>query len=271
MNTDLVRAIGTLPPLPFLVHEILLATTNDDAALTGIATKVAQEPGISARVVALANAAYSGGFRPVYSIEGAIVRLGLNRVRMLAASAALAQQFDTARCPGFDPARYWYHAVGTASCAAQVGRACKHAGDAAYLAGLLHNIGVLLLAWAMPQPMSVLLAERARDPQRPLAPMLRERLGTDHFAAGRLLLEKWGLPADIVAAAGSDPTQRPPAAHTELVRLVQFCAQWTAAGFDEPPPDHGLPADPQQLAAIGAACRNEREHLTAFAQLLTQA
>lgn len=269
MNNDLSHLIRTLPPLPVLAHEILAAVTSEDADFGSIAEKIAREPVIAARVVGIANSAFSRTLRPALSIEGAIVRLGLNRVRMLTLSVMLAEQFDPGRCPGFKVEHYWYQAIGTANCATQLARALPDLDlDAAYLGGLLHNIGILLLAWAYPQQISQILSEQAAEPTRSLSSLLQEHLGTDHHAAGRQLLTDWGLPAEIIAATSVGAGVAAEDAPTPLVQVVGYSAQWTAADYEQLPPDSLPGLAPAQLQAIAESCRGSREQLLEFARLL---
>jgi len=274
MAPSRIKHLDSLPPLPYVAHEILLAVNDGDESITKIAAALAREPGLTARLVAMANSAFCGNQRPVYSPEEAVVRLGLNRVRVLAASVLLAKQFDSARCPAFRAERYWFDAVGTAFCAARVARPAglAHAEDAAYLAGLLHNIGLLLLVYVFPDEMNRVLETHGAAPDESLVALTRKALGTEHHEAGRLLLAEWGLPEEIVDAAGHVPGQQNRGPHRSLIALVEFCSRWTAATFDTLPPIPAeLTLDVSRLDPIAEACRRESEQLQAFARLLATA
>ncbi|HEX5514975.1 MAG TPA: HDOD domain-containing protein [Gammaproteobacteria bacterium] len=270
MNNDLLHLIRTLPPLPGLAREILVAVTREDADFGSMAEKIAREPVIAARVVGIANSAFSRALPPALSIEGAIIRLGLNRVRMLALSVMLAEQFDSGRCPGFQGEHYWYQAVGTANCATQLARALPDLDlDAAYLGGLLHNIGLLLLAWAYPRQISQILSEQqATEPTRSLSSLLQAHLGTDHHAAGQQLLTDWGLPAEIIAATTVGADVAAEDQPTPLVQVIRYSAQWTAADYQQLPTDSLPGLAPTQLRIIAESCRGSREQLLEFARLL---
>lgn len=269
-----LQQFDTLPPLPYVAHEILLAVNDRDASLGNIAATLSREPGLTARIVSMANSAFFAKQRPVYSAEDAVVRLGLNRVRVLAASILLAQQFDSSRCRPFRAERYWFGAVGTAFSAARLSRyvGFEQGEDAAYLAGLLHNIGLLLLVYVFPQEMSRALEAKAENPDSSLSSLARQQVGTDHHEAGRLLLSEWGLPEEIIAVAAGchDPLYRGP--HAPLVRTVHFCSLWTENEFMELPPlPGGLELSESRLESIGEACLREREQMEAFARLLAEA
>jgi HD-like signal output (HDOD) protein len=264
--------LDTLPPLPYVAHEILMAVNQSEPSMGDVAATLDKEPGLAARTVAMANSAFFAEQRPIYGVEEAIVRLGLNRVRMMAASLLLARQFDASRCRPFRSELYWQHAVGTAFAAARIARFTLGADDApaAYLAGLLHNIGLLLLVHAFPKEMTVVLLEREREPGSSLSAGCRQALGVDPEKAGGLLLREWNLPEPIVAAVagerGGDARQQ------RLARTVRVAAGWTRAGYAGRPDTSTLPQLPEsRIEAIGRECGRELEGLAALGRLLASA
>lgn len=270
MSSADLSKLDTLPPLPYVAHEILVAVNDRDASMPGIAQSLSREPGLAARVISMANSAFFADQRPLYNLHDALVRLGLNRVRVLAASVLLAQQFDASRCRPFRPERYWFTAVGTAFSAARVSRQMSTAGageDLSYLAGLLHNIGLPLLVHVFPDEMAAVLAQHQYAPEGSLAALTRAAVGIDHRAAGRLLLTEWGLPGELgdVCAHLHDSAYRGP--HSALIALIRFCSQWTEAGFELPPPD-GAPLAAEYLTGITQACLREKEQMASLAKLL---
>ncbi|MBA1146270.1 HDOD domain-containing protein [Ectothiorhodospiraceae bacterium WFHF3C12] len=266
--------VDTLPPLPYVAHEILLALHSEEASVDHISEVLGREPGLTARIVALANAASFARQRTVYSIDEAVLRLGLDRVRVLSASLLLAQQFDTGRCPAFRPDVYWLSAVGTAFATGRLSRHLQPPVDpeAAYLAGLLHNIGLLLLAHVFPAETDRIL--RAHDPAADgsLAEALRGALGSDHHQAGAMLLEAWALPEAVASTAQQAGSAPKMGQWAGLAQCVQFCASWTALGFERLPDAAPPPGpDDRTLERVGAACGGEWEQLQGFAGLLAEA
>lgn len=274
MSPSSLEQIGSLPALPYVAHEILIAVNDGEADLRRISETLSKEPGLTARIIAMANSAFFAGSRPVYSVEDAVVRLGLNRVRVLAASILLAAHFDSGRCRSFRTERYWYDAMGTAFAATRLARHLTLGvpDDAAYLAGLLHNIGLLLLAYVFPVEMGAILAEKELDPELSVGVLARQRLGCDQHEAGQLLLTEWELPPEIALVAGHCHEERYHGEHEPLVHTIRFCAQWAADGFTAVPDASRLPhIDGKTLNAIGNACRKENEQLEALARLLAAA
>ncbi|WP_421620739.1 HDOD domain-containing protein [Alkalilimnicola ehrlichii] len=274
MSTSALESLqdhDTLPPLPYVAHEILLAANREEPDIAEVSDKLAREPGLSARVVAMANSAFFAGQQPLYSIQHAIMRLGLVRVRVLAASVLLNKLFDPGRCPAFSAPRYWHDAIATSYTATRLAPhlAPSDTADAAYISGLLHNIGLLLLVHFFPGPMNKVLGEYGRRPEQSLVALTRSALGCDHGEAGRLLLKAWELPEPVVAVASHFHSPHYRGEHAELVHLVRHAAEWHEAGFELPeahPLNRALPAAVRATEA--RHCQRETERLAAFARLL---
>ncbi len=262
--------IDTLPPLPYVAHEILLATSTNDADIMDIAATLSREPGLAARIVAMANTAFFTRQKPVYAVEHAVMRLGLNRVRVLAASLLLNRVFDASRCRAFKLERYWHEAVGTAFAAARLAplTAPDSSKDAAYLGGVLHSIGLLLLVHIFPKPMNEVLIRHGADPDASLAALTHEALGCDYGEAGELLLSEWEVPPPITAVAGHAHRQGYRGDYKDLVETVRFANEWLQHDFAHDQVDRAPPLPATTLSRLGDACRSEHDALATFARLL---
>ncbi|MFP4649132.1 MAG: HDOD domain-containing protein [Halorhodospira sp.] len=261
----------TLPALPYVAHDILVTTSHNEVDISEVAASLAREPGLAARIIAIANQAYFSRRETIYALEHAIMRIGLNRVRVLATSLLLNEVFETGHCPSFQLQRYWHEALGTAFCAARLAphTAAEQSRDAAYLGGVLHSIGLLLLVHAFPQSMNQILMEHEATPERSLAGLTFQALGCSYSEAGALLLREWETPEPITTCAGHAHQPRYHGPHADLVATVRFSHEWLQRGFDPIQGGDAPPIDPQALARIGATCQDEYEALAAFAQLLS--
>ncbi len=273
-NATLQKLGGTqaLPALPYVAHDILVATSSNDVDIGDVAQTLARDPGVAARVIAIANYAFFTRRETVYSLEQAVMRIGLNRVRVLATSMLLNQVFDTRPCSAFQLQRYWHEALGTAFCAARLSprTAPQHSRDAAYLGGVLHSIGLLLLVNIFPQSMGTVLAEHDEDPERSLAALTYQAIGCNYGEAGELLLREWEIPEPITATAGNAHDRDYAGPHAELVETVRFAHEWLQTGFQVDPVPLAPPAGVKDLERTAEACREEYEALAAFAQLLSE-
>jgi len=219
-----------LPPLSMTANRLLQAVSDDDIDLRELSGIIEQDPGLAARIVGLANSAYFSQPSPVYSVEEAIIRvLGLNMVKSLALGITVAGAFEVERCPAFDIAGYWYEALMAGQLLGSMVTVLPPAGrpdpNALYLAGLFHNLGILLLVHLVPDLYAGVLRQPAADPEALLASE-RERLGVDHREAGAWLADKWHLPEihrELMAFIGQEDYQ---GAYATELGLLNAATEW---------------------------------------------
>ncbi len=193
------RLNADLPVLNPNTRQILEDCENPGIDLESLATTLGGSPAIAARLLGLANSPYYSMGEQVYSLRRAIQRLGLVTVRGISVGLIFSSEFDSSHCRHFLADRFWMDAVVTAHLANQFARdipaALAMPRDALYMAGLLHNIGLLAMANQFPQPMEEVLATCAEpSPSLPLSELLHARFGIDHHLAGEWLGEAWQLP-----------------------------------------------------------------------------
>ncbi len=195
----LARA-DSLPALPQIVVRILEMLGDEESSVEMLSTHIVSDPAVVARLLAAANAGALGVSGRVSSVRQAIMLLGVGRVRDITLTTAIVDRFKAA--PPFDAQRLWLHSVGVAVCAQEVARTAQLDVDIAYTAGLLHDIGQLLLFVVDPAAYArVLLLRAERDIDIVIAE--REYLGVDHAHVGGELARFWKLPeavADAIAA-----------------------------------------------------------------------
>ncbi len=207
-----VMSVKQLPPLSTTAGELLEVVADPDVEVEVIAAIIERDPALTARILGLANSAYFGQSRPVMSVQEAIIRvLGLNLVKGLSMSIALAGSFDTSACPGLDMRDYWYRTLGTATLGRLIAQRVQPAyaldPDGIYLSGLLLRIGLLLLAHTLPQGLSAALHDQEASPEQDPLALERRHLGIDHVEAGGWLSRRWHLPelvCIIVAEQGRE-------------------------------------------------------------------
>ncbi len=269
--------IETFPSLPYIAHEILTIINDSKSDIDDIANMISKEPSLTARIVATANSAFYSGQRPIYSIDDAIVRLGLNRVKILASSILLADSFDTSQCPNFKLDEYWYIAVQVSFCASKLVKILgdKDQADAAYLAGLLHNIGMLLLVHIFPEEMVSVFARYEKNPDIKISDHESSVLGCNHHQSGRMLLSEWQLPEESIAVSEFYAEPDYDGEHSELVQVIAFCREWTISGFDRSVIEDSEGSQilcnikAKDLEKIRSECLAEEEQVRSFAQLLS--
>jgi HD-like signal output (HDOD) protein len=186
--------VGALPPMPSTFAALQQALTDPGVNSSKVAAIIQRDPAVAAKVLHVCNSAFFRLPRRVSSIQQAVSYLGLSTVRSMVLSAEVFRP-GKALPPELDLARLQRHALNVAALARFVAADTSFADDA-FLCGLLHDIGLLVLGRQYPVEMQRALAERAAG--IPLADAEHKYLGVDHGAAGAYLLGLWGFPYEIV-------------------------------------------------------------------------
>ncbi len=240
-----VRRILDLAPLPIVAQRLLDDLAGEGASVRELASIIEMDPGLTARIVGLANSAYFASPSPVYTVEDAISRvLGLNMVRSVALGIALNTPFDTRRCKHFHLDRYWFVAMATAwlarALAPRVRATPPITAEFAYLGGMMHNFGLIVLVSAFPNEMSEALSQAKAAPGTVLASIEEERLGITHHQAAGALARKWHLPASVVAVVENRSRPDYSGDFREMCILIRLCADHAHALYfrEESAVDH---------------------------------
>jgi len=198
-----LTGLGACGPVVQSVLELLtdgVGASVDDAELSGdLSGIVALDPAMTADVLSLANR--SGG-RPVATVDGAIEKLGFEAVRaaLLAGQGFLVPAFDRNCDAGFDNEAFCRHCLAVAIAASKLadfGAVPLDPADA-FVCGLLHDLGKLVLAQVAPKSYRRALAAAARY-QGNISEYERDIIGVDHSVAGLHLARQWRLGSAIEA------------------------------------------------------------------------
>ena len=219
-------------------RKILDALQDPEIEISKLAAIIEQDPALLARIVGVANSAYFAYPEPVTSAEEAIIHvLGLDTTMSLALGIVFSGPFDASRCNGFNLQQFWLESIFSATLAQSLTPLLAtelkpHPGQA-YMAGLLHRIGQLVIVHLYPQELSGLidLCQHSCDPQSRLQ-MEHSELQVDHAEVGGWLARKWHLPPMVIEVMEhySDVAYRD--GEWPLVQLVGFAARWAAAAVN---------------------------------------
>lgn len=189
---ELAAGLDDLPSLPAVVMELLSCMEQEDVDVSVLAKKVSHDQALTAKTLRLANSSASGLQVKVTTIQQAMTFLGFQTTRNLITAAALTGCFPRGLCQGFNDRAFWQHSIATAVCARVLARRVRFNQDYAFTAGLLHDIGRLVLVTRFPEHYQAVLAEQARLDCE-LVDAERAVLGLDHVAAGVALAEHWNF------------------------------------------------------------------------------
>jgi putative nucleotidyltransferase with HDIG domain len=198
----LLPRLRTIPSLPESHRRIVEALRDPEFELQKVAVIIAQDVGLTAHLLKVVNSAALGLANPIHSVSEAIALLGVVRLQSLVMSAWAFSLADERMCRGFSPAAEWEHALAVAQAAekmAREGKAGAKAIEFAFIAGLLHDVGKVMLAANSPEAYAGILA-LAEKKKQPLHQTEIEVLGYSHAEVGGCLLGLWGLDLPIVEA-----------------------------------------------------------------------
>ena len=198
----LAARLTNVPSMPNLYLEMLDTLQSPTASTQRIADIAAKDPALSAKLLQLSNSSFFGFSRTVSSVAEAVQFLGVGLIQSLALAVPLFSAFDRRKCPGFPLDQVWDHCVQTGVLARRL--ITGHLEDAplaeqAFAAGILHDIGKLILADGMPEEYAAIIAA-ARSHREPLCQSEQKSLSATHAQIGGYLLALWGLPFPLVEA-----------------------------------------------------------------------
>lgn len=221
----LTKRIAALPALPALTTDLLASFDQEDLDVSTLARRISADQSLLARMLRIANSPFYGLSGKVGTIGDAIVVLGFRTVRSLALSAAMVDSLSRLGNQGIDAGAFWRHSVGTALCARQIALALRGNAETAFTAGLIHDMGQLLLAACFPGQYTEILKWR-NSHDCPTRVAERAVIGTDHAVVGGLIAHQWNFPPAIADAIVRHPVpdDGPPARLTDIVHFANALA-----------------------------------------------
>ncbi|HWZ47058.1 MAG TPA: HDOD domain-containing protein [Herbaspirillum sp.] len=197
--SEVIAKIQDLPSLPIVVLELMRNINDEESDTHLLATKIAQDQALSAKVLRLANSSFYGMQRKVNTIQQAITILGLTSVRALVTGSAVIDRYRQSKDSLLDFQAFWRHSIGTALCAKALAKKLSLNQDQAFLAGLLHDIGRLVLVTYSARHYQAVITYR-KEHDCYLFEAEQAVLDLDHTIVGRAILEHWKFPPLILDA-----------------------------------------------------------------------
>ena len=217
-------ALRLLPPFPAIAQRILALVSQDETTARQLGDLIKLDPSFSAELLRFANSALFGIRREVTSLSHAIIVLGMDRVKSMATLVALNNMVrSSVRVEALR--KVWIHSVLTAIIADEAARLSRLERDAAYTAGLLHNLGTLGLMSAYPDEYSRML-EVSNDFGFDLLQTERDLFEIDHCEAGAHVAAGWNFPEELVSAIATHH-EPPVAINHSLVHLIKVAWRLT--------------------------------------------
>lgn len=215
---DWARCIGELPSLPSAFLAAVEVLSRDDAPASACIEAIERDQALTVRVLRLANSAFYGAPGQVARIGDAVQMLGLRTVASTLAAVSLRASLGSVRCEGFCFDSHWRHTLCTAIAARELAKLASLDTGEAFLMGLLHDVGKLVLAMTSP----ALEAQALELCQSEGVSMHEAELrvfGVSHAEVGAAVARQWNFPASIPEAIAGHHGPTPITAGQRLTGL----------------------------------------------------
>ncbi|MGB5261402.1 MAG: response regulator [Gammaproteobacteria bacterium] len=262
LATDSLRALvagmTSLPSLPSIYCEVVEELQSEDASIQELGKLIEQDPGMVAKVLQLVNSAYFGIGRQISNPAEAASFLGMDVLKCLVLSEGVFSQFDDVVVQAVPLEKMKNRSLVVANAAREIARSAGADAkilDQAYLGGLLHDMGTLVMISNAPDDYMRAI-DLARKEQIDMLDAELEVFGTTHAEVGAYMLGLWGIDDDVVAAVAYHhrPGNFPATGFCALtaVYVANACVRDDLESGDEPVFSEG---DMEFLAGMGLAER----------------
>lgn len=198
---EVVAAVNELPPMPQVVSRVLEILSDPNSQMSQLVDVLSRDPALVARLIRVSNSALYGRGQETSSLDQAVVRLGANAVRSLVMAASMRSLFPMDKTNvGIWGQKLWQHSIECGLASRLVAQRAKYPDpEEAFVAGVLHDIGKVVILLRRPEEYREILREQTASKDN-FFQTERRVLGFDHTDVGELLLEKWQMPRNLQAS-----------------------------------------------------------------------
>jgi HD-like signal output (HDOD) protein len=218
-----LEGLREIPTIPAVLAPLLryLQQPLEQLDVQKVTDMIAQDKSLTAQCLQMANSPLFGRWQKVESLRAAVVGLGFHRVSDIAMSCSVLNLLPKS-VTGIDPVVFWEHSLGCALVCRHFARKIGFAdASKAYLAGLLHDIGVVVNLWIIPTEFLAAF-DLAKAEHIPLEAAEQRLLGFTHCESGRLLAERWELSADLIEVIAFHHSPERLGKQSSLVAIVEL-------------------------------------------------
>ena len=239
---NIVQMEVHLPPLPAVLCELQEVSSKPYASAADVGAVVGKDPSLTAWLLKLVNSPFFGFSSKVDTVTRAIALLGIDQFKIMAMGSMLHSLTNQLPPNIIDLDVFWRHSVATGLAAQSIWKLLRRdEAERLFVAGLLHDCGLLALAYAAPKTF-VALHQAVLGSSKPRFQMEQELLAFDHARLGGMLLHRWNMPLGLVMAVlrhhhVENPERYPEAAVVHLADVVARAAAGNSEDDMVPPLD----------------------------------
>ncbi len=235
-----VKNIDALPAMPVIAQKLLALSMDNEEDEREMLMLIEQDPQISAKIIGLSNSAKLGSARKSTSVKEAVILLGMSRVKSIATGIAIMSLSTKVSTGKLKTQDLWLHSFGIAFAMLSIARAMpakiRPKNDQVFLAGILHDIGYLALAFLDPERSDDLHVLLLSESESPVLSIERELLEICHDELGAELARHWNLPDETITVLRYHHTPDVPeaAAGQPIIHMISLAEKLLASfGIDE--------------------------------------
>ncbi len=199
-----LTAIGEIATLPEVTVKIIEIVEDSRSTVRDLHEVIKRDPALSTKILRVVNSAFYGLPGQIASVDRAIILLGLSAVKNIAIAASISRLFKGGKISAsFTAKDLWRHSLGVGVVSREIAKAAGVVGalDEIMLAGLIHDLGLLVERQAFPDQLAQII-DRCQQEELDLLTVETEVLGANHQVFGDALTTKWRFPRNLRAVIG---------------------------------------------------------------------
>lgn len=186
-----------LPTLPEVATTLIKLIEDPNSSAADLNKVLISDASLSAKILKLVNSPFYGFREPVTSSKQAIVILGFRTIRSMAVSASVMDLFDIFEMEGFSQEEFWVHSIGVATAASLITENLNVQNDTAFVCGLLHDIGKLIMNQYAQKEFREILLYAKENSLCFYDAEIKLNVDFNHAEIGYYVAQKWNLPLAI--------------------------------------------------------------------------
>ncbi len=218
---ELKQLVRDLPTLPTVYQQLFAMMRDSDVKVSDVAEYISRDQALTTKILRVVNSSYYGQSAQVGTISRAVIILGFQAVRSAAMSMSVFEHFKGLEHDGeFSLVGFWHHSVAAACLARCLSESQRRVNaDDAYVAGLLHDMGKLVMLRYFPADVDS-LTEGATENRLTWAACEDALFPTNHAAIARAVFRAWNFPDPIIEATACHHAPQRASRHAELAAIA---------------------------------------------------
>lgn len=252
---QVVSNIRNLPTPPMVFHQIQKVISDPDSSASSLASILSEDPAMSVKVLKLTNSAFYGLSREVVSVKQAVMIVGMEAIKNLVLSASVLDMFKGDDLDQEYQEQFWRHSLATGFCGRMLAGKLRSRGivdpDSSFSAGLLHDIGKLVVCCFLPEEYRAIKEAHQLDPSVPDHQVEEKVLGYSHPQIGGFLASQWKLPETLASAILHHHHPELSELDSPVAHIIHIADGVAHLTFDGESEDTACPVNPAVMDFMG--------------------